>query len=290
MTRCRRHQLTQASAFLLVVLVGGARSIPAQDAKPPSFPEPSAKILLLGTFHFKDAGLDGYKPQFEVDIQSPARQAQIVALVEMLASFAPTRVAVERKASAQATLDGRFESYLAGAFELPSNEIYQLGFRLAKKLGHQRVWAVDAEARYYEPRVDLVKYAEEHGQRKRLDPILEMRYFSLYRWKDERKTKETLPETLLRMNTEESLLQSHGTYLIDSFELGDADDYPGADFQTAWYNRNLRIFANLQRLKERSDERILLIIGAGHVPILRHAVQASPEFELIEVAEVVSKE
>ena len=36
-------------------------------------------------------------------------------------------------------------------------------------------------------------------------------------------------------------------------------------------------------------ERIVLIIGTGHVPILRHAIQASPEYELIEVAEVLAR-
>jgi hypothetical protein len=28
-----------------------------------------------------------------------------------------------------------------------------------------------------------------------------------------------------------------------------------------------------------------VIIGAGHLPILRHAVEASPEFELVEARE-----
>ena len=52
---------------------------------------------------------------------------------------------------------------------------------------------------------------------------------------------------------------------------------------THWYNRNLRIFANLQRITEPSDERILLVIGGGNVPVLRHCVQASPGHELVEV-------
>jgi pheromone shutdown protein TraB len=65
------------------------------------------------------------------------------------------------------------------------------------------------------------------------------------------------------------------------------DEYPGVDAKTAWYNRNLRIFANLQRITDRTDERILVIIGAGHVPILRHTVQASPEYALVEVADVL---
>ena len=59
------------------------------------------------------------------------------------------------------------------------------------------------------------------------------------------------------------------------------------DMQTAWYNRNLRIFQNLQRITEGPGERILLVIGAGHVPIIRHAVISSPEYELVEVDQLI---
>ena len=276
--------------LVLLVPVPGAR---AQE--PPDFPEPQAKILLLGTFHFKDAGLDAYKPEFDIDAGSPERQAQIVELIDALARFAPTRVAVEVRPDRQEALDRSFQSYLEGRFELTSNEIHQLGFRLAKKLGHERVWAVDARARYYEPYVDPDEWAIANGQAKRLDAALDMRYSALYRYEDQLKTRETLRQTLLRLNSEERLLRSHGHYLIGAFEVGDAgasaegERYPGVDGRTAWYNRNLRIFANLQRLNERPNERILVIIGAGHVPILRHAVQASPQYELVEVAEVLGR-
>ena len=119
-----------------------------------------------------------------------------------------------------------------------------------------------------------------------------MRYEGLYRQADKQKTQQTLTDTFLQMNTEERLLRRHGHYLVGAFEVGDPkgeanEQYPGADSTTGWYNRNLRIFANLQRLLEKKDERILVIIGAGHVPILRHAVQASPQFELVEVSEVL---
>ena len=46
-------------------------------------------------------------------------------------------------------------------------------------------------------------------------------------------------------------------------KAGEGGQYPGVDSKTAWYNRNLRIFANLQRLTEQPGERILLVIGAG---------------------------
>ena len=57
------------------------------------------------------------------------------------------------------------------------------------------------------------------------------------------------------------------------------------DVITAWYNRNLRIFANLQRITEPPGERLLVVYGAGHIPILRHCVEASPEYDLVEVAD-----
>ncbi len=284
---------------VLLLLASVAFSHAARtDAQPPPFPEPEAKILVLGTFHFKDAGLDGYKPQFDVDIQSPERQKQLLEVLQRLAAFDPTRIAVEAKPERQAMLDERYRSYRAGDFELPSNEIYQLGFRLAKQLGHEGVWAVDAEARHFDDWLDASEWAQKNGQADRLDPMWDLHYQALYRYGDERKTQQSLRETFLEMNTERRLLQGHGHYLVGAFEVGSAEGpenerYPGVDSTTAWYNRNLRIFANLQRLAERdaerAAERILLIIGAGHVPIIRHAIQSSPQYELVEVADVLGR-
>jgi hypothetical protein len=61
--------------------------------------------------------------------------------------------------------------------------------------------------------------------------------------------------------------------------------YFGADMRTAWYNRNLRIFQNIQRILEAGDERVLLIIGYGHLPIIKHCIEYSPEFEWVELSE-----
>ena len=97
-----------------------------------------------------------------------------------------------------------------------------------------------------------------------------------------------LAEILLDMNTEASALRGHGLYRVDEFRVGGRGEYPGADRVTGWFNRNLRIFANVQRIAEQPDERILLVVGAGHLAILRHCVQASPEYDLVEVAEYLA--
>ena len=54
------------------------RGQPTQRRSDPTrfgFDSPRAKLLLLGTFHFKDAGRDGYKSKFDVDILSAERLA-----------------------------------------------------------------------------------------------------------------------------------------------------------------------------------------------------------------------
>ncbi|WP_315818559.1 hypothetical protein [Paraflavitalea speifideaquila] len=60
------------------------------------------KALLLGSFHFSYPNLDGHKTDSSkmMDVLSPRRQKEIRQLVDVLASFKPTRIYVESVASA----------------------------------------------------------------------------------------------------------------------------------------------------------------------------------------------
>jgi hypothetical protein len=131
------------------------------------------------------------------------------------------------------------------------------------------------------------EYARSHGQEHLLTAWWP-RFEELFRRRDEERGRLSLSEMLLHMDAEERVLQGHGAYLVDHFKIGVDEEYPGVDWVTGWYNRNLRIFANLQRITESPDERILLVIGAGHLPILRHCMLASPEYELVEVSEYLA--
>ncbi len=64
-------------------------------------------------------------------------------LVRGLARWQPTRIAVEWDRSDQAGLDRRYADYLAGNLKLTANERDQIAFRLAKKLGLLKVYAID---------------------------------------------------------------------------------------------------------------------------------------------------
>lgn len=248
---------------------------------------PPAKVLLLGTFHFRDSGRDDFKPEHEVDVLSEERQAEIEAIVQSLARFQPTKVAVEATADRQEDLDAQFDAYAAGRWALPAKELYQLGFRLAKAAGHGKVYAIDAPGRWYEPRENPSDYARDHGQGRYLMDPFALGYDRLSTHLDELKVKTTLRRHLLLLNSEPMIRAQHGRYVRQSLAIGDSEHYPGVDgFVSQWFNRNLRIFANLLRITNpREEERIVVIFGAGHVPILRHSVDASPALELVEVDE-----
>ena len=232
-----------------------------------------------------DAGLDSYKPEVDIDILSERRQKEVTEVLDSLALFNPTKILIEIKAEQQEEWDERFSQYLN--VELDSNEIYQVAFRLGKRLGHQRLYGVDVLGRRYENLPDLEGYAVEHGQEFPRADAWSERFMQAYAVEDHAKAERTIAEHLLFLNSEERLRFSHGNYVLSYLALGVGDQYPAADSVTGWwYNRNLRIYGNILRVMEPGD-RLLLLIGAGHVPIIRHAAAASPEIDLIDVAEVL---
>ncbi len=198
-------------------------------------------------------------------------------------------------ATRQEVLNERYADYIDNPGDLGANEIYQLGFRLGRRLGHRQLHAVDARGRSffadmtdeeYEAAVaDLLKNVPP--ERIAAEEQWDQRFSEMYTWEDELIDRQTLAEHLVFSNDPAILRRHHGHYLVGEIKLGRGDNYLGADLKTRWYNRNLRIFSNIQRIIDRPNDRVVVIIGSGHVPILRHAFLASPEYALVEVRDVL---
>ncbi len=289
----RHHHLSIGVLVVALAVIGCARQTEdhAADATDPFAGLDQTSVLLLGTFHFDDPGLDSYQPETSWDPTEDDHQKQIDEVVQLLSQYRPTRIAVEWEANRQEALDAAYHAWRDGGVQLGSNESQQLGFRLARQFAHPTLYAVDVAGRSYFPDMTEEEYelrvseameaAEPALVERQLD--LEERYNEAYRLDDSLKAALPLREYLLRTNDPESVVSGHGHYLIGTFYVGRGADYLGPDMRTEWYNRNLRIFQNLQRISSGPGERILLIIGNGHIPILRHAVAASPEYKLVEV-------
>ena len=254
-----------------------------------------AKVMILGIFHFKDQGLDSYKPKFAFNILDKERQIELDILLEKIAKYKPTKILLERdRIKTDSIINNQYQNYLKNSFDISNipNEVYQIGFKLAKKLNKERVYCSDAEAKWFGINLDWDNYDEDtylksRGQYKKSNRY---DYESLYKLSDSLKVTQTLTEHLIIENSPENRLKDHQVYLTSSILEGAGDNYLGADSVGRWYRRNLRIFANAYDFTDfDKEERLLLIYGYGHVWQLRQFFKDSPDFEYIEVNEYLKK-
>jgi hypothetical protein len=195
---------------------------------------------------------------------------------------------VEYPAEVQERLDKDYTAYTSEKLKTTRNEITQIGFRLARQLNHPRVFAIDAQPFKYKlaPKDSTWMRARESQPESPAMQRLGARYAAFYKYQDTLAYQSTLKDYLLYLNSDNSLRRFHSAYFVNT-PVGTAAEPAGADgFVTRWYNRNIRMFANVQRLAAQND-RILVLVGAGHVPILKHLVENSPEFTLRRLDEFV---
>lgn len=235
------------------------------------------EILILGVFHFHNPGAD--YAQFQgIDVLDPERQGEIEAVVESLERFEPTKVALERPATQNDSLNARYRRYRNGSFDLTANEVHQLGFRIAARAGHDAVYAVDFLKGMRMDSLFAWAQANDPAFIERFDAYIG-EIVALF---DRMQAEETIAANLRFMNEPENVRRTHEPYAVQATVGGDT--YIGARVVAGWYERNLAIFANLARIAESGD-RILFIVGAGHTPILRHLVETHPEMRLVEAIE-----
>lgn len=60
--------------------------------------------------------------------------------------------------------------------------------------------------------------------------------------------------------------------------FGQGDNFAGPEALETWYGRNLKLIHNLWRSIASGDERAMIVVGAGHIRILRHLLTESPMF------------
>jgi hypothetical protein len=71
---------------------------------------------------------------------------------------------------------------------------------------------------------------------------------------------------------------------MDLAQVGEGANYIGGDVVLRWYERNMKIFLNIARLATSPDDRILVVIGGGHLPLLTHFAEGSGRFELVSAS------
>lgn len=249
--------------------------VPAE--KPPA--STGAEVLVLGVYHMSNPGRDIFNMQAD-DVLAPKRQAEMTQLIEILMKFRPTKIAVEREIGDD-RIAKDYSSYLAGTHDLTRNEIEQIGFRMAKDLGHKTVYPVDTKGEF--PYQRLVNYAKASGRSQELDATMGGAGAAV-KEQGQHLASHTILETLRYMNANDKVAQDMGLYARLA-HFGEPGDWAGADLVAEWFRRNMRIFTNVARLVDSPNERVLVVYGAGHLGWLRHMVDIDPTLRLRQLAE-----
>lgn len=249
-------------------------------------------VLCVGTFHFAYQNLDVYKTEKEkqVDILSPKRQIEVEELVNYIAKFKPTKIIIEQEPN-DSTMINRYKSYKKSKNKLGRNEIEQISFRLLDKFKLDTLYGADAGNIFYDlyyskdstnlrPTLNNIFSGWQNYNYKCNDPVCKLND-SLNKYQTELALKVNLLNFFKYINTDQSLNRNYGSYFDgEYFTQG---QYRGADaLAMEWYDRNLRIFRNIQRVTTSSEDRILVLFGQGHISILKHIFECAPNYRLVK--------
>ena len=250
-------------------------------------------IMILGSGHLANPGADAYNFKMD-DVLAPKRQRELEQLVVQLKEFRPTKVALEVDERFEPEINANYQGYLKGAYELQRGEWDQIGFRLAKQMGHPKLYGVDywPEQNPFLPEdldsdlMDSDKFARAHNQEHLLSSVEDYYADADVEFQEEEDGRvwivplkyESIIDMYIRGNEPERLRAEHQLYLRGA-RIGLGDQYPGANWLSHyWYDRNLKIFVNLTRITESTDDRILLIIGGGHVYLVQQFLEDSGDY------------
>jgi hypothetical protein len=238
--------------------------------------------MTLGVFHFNFPNEDVVQVAEgdKIDVLAEHYTGEIASITRALAEFKPTHIAVEVLPNRQARLDSLYTAYREGRYALGRNEVFQLGFRMAATLGLEGVHAVDDPGRHY-PQIEALFNDSAAMAR------MEQHYYQApdvrHRVHTDKGRITSITDALIRGNDPAHIAERLSLYLLNPFSFEEEpNDFIGVDFETGrWFNRNLRIFRNLQRMPLAEGDRVLLIIGSEHLNLLNHFLEVSKEFEFV---------
>lgn len=269
------------AAILAAALPLADRSHPAAEHCAPE----QAQVAVLGMYHFVSE--QNLVTQADDDELAPERQAQIATLVDRLAAFAPTRIAVERPYD-QAELDRRYAAYRRGDYRLTAEETDQIAFRLGARLGVPRLDWVQYRGAF--PFDAVQAFAAARGRTDALEAALAGAR-ALAAELDRVLRAEGVVAALRFFNSPEALAANHRTYLLLNRFADTANpsggERPGPALVESWYGTNLNIFANLQAIAT-PGARVLVVYGQGHARILNGLIEDDPALCRIDAAALLA--
>lgn len=267
--------------FCLILTIGQAFS-QANKSK--------IKVYLLGTFHFAQT-------DSTYNVLDKKHQESINSLNDIIVGVKPDKIFIERMPDFENEhkIDSLYTAYFNRAKETNNpNEIWQVAFKTAKRLGHKRLYQCDHPGNYGNLYPEIQEYAKEHNQTN----ILEYNAKGVTRPIGSTINRDSLMKSMSLLNymrwlnSKEVQSSSHAHYVNVFPQVGHTDVYDykknyllGTELTADWYRRNIYTYSKMINQIDYTEKAIFLIIGNDHIPIIRHLFESNPYFEVVNVQE-----
>jgi hypothetical protein len=269
------------SLIILIVLFTCIESLKSQNNKnvtilTEDFKSEKIKVLNFGTFHMgftPDANTTEFNENNKKNIDS------VHQIAKMLAEFKPTVIIVETRPAYNQKLKEKYEIYLKNSDTIfpHQDEIELLAFELGRLSNTKSIYGIDHKLNYnynigaeINNTVDSITYNSYMKNPFKNIPEIDIDYESL-----------SLLNKLKLMN--------HPKYLDFLIEInadilthaGTDGNFEGADEAAKYYQRNLRMYSNLNRIPLKMDDRVFILMGGSHTAFFRDFFSRSPKYEMV---------
>ncbi len=242
------------------------------------------QLLIMGTFHFANPGHDVAQVN-TFDVMSAKSQGELEHIANKIKAWNPNKIFVEWSYKDQAALDKFYSHNSDSLIKANPDERVQVALRIAKKLKHPALYAVDYNETLF-PYAMMLQSMETAGQKDLIKKNEEI--MKAYETAENKKIASYgITQLLLEHNTPQEDKDNIGWYITIANRAGKGTDFTGANLVSEWYRRNLYIYSILQKLTETGDDKVMLIMGAGHTALLREFIKFDDAFEIVELKEVL---
>jgi hypothetical protein len=234
------------------------------------------QVLNFGTFHFGYTN-DATTVEFDEHNEENKRQAHEIA--KKLAEFKPTIILVEREPRHNEEIVNLYSKYLKNPetkFDNPT-EIELLAFEIGRLSGTKKIYGIDHQMAY---NFNIGDY---------IDNSVDKLWYDLY-FQNPDKFYPEVNLNLEDLTLFEGLMIINNKIYLDWMIAENADmlthagtdrNFEGADEAAKYYQRNLRMYTEMNRLDIKPTDRVFILLGASHTAFFRDFISRSPKYEMV---------
>ena len=210
-------------------------------------------------------------------------QRKIHEIAKKIALFKPTVILVESSPEYNQQLQLEYKQYLEkpDMFFKNPNEIQLLAYEIGRLSGTKRIAGIDHQLGYnynigseIKNTIDSVWYIKYFKNPLAYYPEVNVNFDSLQLFNKLKITNnDTYLDYLITVNAD--MLTCAGT----------ENGFEGADEAAKFYQRNLRMFSNLNRISLNTEDRVFILMGAAHTAFFRDFIRRSPKYKMVNTFE-----